>query len=93
MYKEIMDDTQEIQQDRAHKMRKDVSNYMFIRLMCMLMPFLIYSVSLHCAQPVHNVCGQGQAWKCNNCRQYQWQASNCKSWDGSYHCTICGAKR
>lgn len=89
-----MDDTQEIQQDRAHKMRKDVSNYMFIRLMMMLIPFLIYSVSLHCSQPdVRNVCGNGQAWKCNTCRAYQWQASNCKNYAGDYHCTQCGAKR
>lgn len=75
-----------ILEQRARRMRSDVSNRMFWRLFIMLIPFLIYSISLHAE---HN----GAAWKCENCRVYQWQHSCNKDWKGNYKCNVCGAQK
>lgn len=90
----LHEETRLITQQRAKKMRADLSNSLFLRMLIMLIPFLIYSISLH-AQPDTRHIGihQGVHWKCANCRTYQWQATNMKDWKGEYHCTRCGAKR
>lgn len=84
-------DTPNILLERAKKLRKEVNNSMFLRMLIMLIPFLVYSISLHCKQPIQNIAGQ--EWKCANCRTYQWQDSSNKDWQGQYKCTKCGAKR
>lgn len=81
-------------EQRAHKVSAAASNRMFLRLMACLCFFAVYTASLY-ASPIDNVAanGQGAAWKCSNCRTYQWQASNNKDWAGNYKCNSCGAKK
>ena len=85
---------QSLLEQRAKKISAEISSSMFLRLLLMLIPFLIYSISLHAQPNVTTLCkGQGAAWKCANCRTYQWQDSSNKDWAGQYKCSSCGAKR
>ncbi len=99
IYKEIMqnyqsDEIQSLLEQRAKKISAEISHNMFLRLFLMLLPFLVYSISLHAQPDISNICkGQGFAWKCSNCRTYQWQDSSNKDWSGQYKCTSCGAKK
>ncbi len=75
------------------KLRQQYDNNTFWTLFIMLLPFLIYSISLHATPSTHNIAHGGQAWKCSNCRTYQWQDSSNKDWSGTYKCKSCGAKK
>lgn len=88
-----MENTQDLIVKRNEKkLRREYDNSVFFTLFFMLLPFLIYSISLHATPSTHNIA-DGQAWKCSNCRTYQWQDSSNKDWSGQYKCKSCGAKR
>lgn len=76
---------------KEKKLLAKYDNSIFWTMLIMLIPFLIYSISLHATPQIHNVCGK--AWKCETCRTYQWQDSDNKNWAGKYKCTSCGAEK
>ncbi len=90
----LSNEMMQILEERSKKIRSEVSNNMFWRLIIILIPFLIYSFSLH-AKPieVHNIGNNGACWRCDNCGMRQWQDSKNKDWAGAYHCTSCGARK
>jgi predicted RNA-binding Zn-ribbon protein involved in translation (DUF1610 family) len=70
---------------------QEYDNATFWSMLALLLPFLIYSISLNANTIEYNTAGK--AWKCENCRIYQWQDSSNKNWCGKYKCTSCGYEK
>ena len=88
----LSNEMMQILEERSKKVKAEVSSNMFWRLLIILVPFLIYSISLH-AGTVENIGGNGACWRCENCGVRQWQDSKNKDWAGAYHCNQCGARK